>query len=186
MELKFNVIETLNYIAQNEHDNYITFRERFIDDCKNEDAIFDLLRLLKGIEDELHDCLKGRIHISVDRNITVKVMKTIRTELDIIRYRMRFPGLDNSPMLKSPKPVGLWTDDKICLIELIYAISHSGSINKGSITLKAIQDCFECIFLVKLGNISKRIDELMIRREKKGYLETLITNLDSFLYDRNA
>ena len=180
--MNLRIIETLNEIAKNEQEKFKAFREEFTQYCICEKAVLNLFRNLRSIEGDLQDCLEGRIEINVDRAIILKVMNTIQTELEIIRYKMKCSGLSDSTPPKVPKPVGRWTDDKLCLIELLYAIKQTKSINNGNITLKALQECFEYFFQVKLGNISDRISELLERKtNKKMFLETLTVNFNGYL-----
>ena len=176
----------LHEIAQNEHEKFKAFRERFVEYCiKNEKKVIMLFRLLKGIEQELSDCLNGHIHVKIDRIIILKVLKTIRTELEIVRYRMKFPHLFVHETTHTPQPVGVWTSDKIDLVELIYAIKMS--VNNGNVPIKALQECFEYIFQIKIGNIYKQLGE--INKRKKGskteYLESLIANLNQVIEELN-
>ena len=59
-----------------------------------------------------------------------------------------------------------WSDSKTDLIELIYALQSSGSINHGSIEVKQLAQKFENIFNIDLGNYYKTFQEIRIR--KKG------------------
>ena len=185
---EIEIIQILKEIAQNEHEKFKSFRERLIKYCnENENAVIWLLRILRGMEQDLSDCLNGRYTLNVDRPIITKVLKTIRTELDIIRYRMKHPKLfeHESATKEAPQPAGKWTNEKIDLIELIYAIQMS--VNHGDVTIKALQKCFEYIFQVDLGNVYKRLGELDDRKResKTGYLETLVTNLNQIIEDLN-
>ena len=180
--MDINIIETLNGMSQNEHEKFKAFRERLVEYCIREKAALNLFRILKSIEIELNDCLNGRIRVDVDRAIIVKVLKTIRIELEIIRCKMKYPKLIELTCAKTPMPAGEWTDDKVQLVELIYAIYKTRSVNHGNITLKALQDSFEYIFQVKLGNISDKLREINERKGTKiRYLEILIKNLNYLL-----
>jgi hypothetical protein len=181
------IIKSLSEIAQNEHENFKAFKEKVVEYCIREKAVLNVFRVLNSIKTELHCCLSGKTKVDVDRAMIIKVMRTIQTEIDIIRYKIEFPGLVEIASSKAVKPVGVWTEDKICLIELVYAIYHSRAINNGSVTIKAIKECFEYIFQVDLGNIHDRTKELAIKKERrKLYLETMILNLNYFLDKLNS
>ena len=191
-ELKLNdddIAEFLKKIAQNENENFKLFREKVVEYCTNtENGVFTILRLLGGIENELHHCLNGRTKVSVDRAIIIKVLKTIRIELEIVRCRMRNPAFENEiglkPAIAAPKPAGKWTGNKLDLIELIKAIQIS--VDHGKVSLSALQKAFEYIFQVKLGNISDRFTEISERsREKPLYLEILINRINQLISDSN-
>ena len=180
-EKEIDIIKILKEIALNKHENYKIFRERFTEYCsKNENAVIVLFRLLKNMEIELNDCLNGNFQVDVDRTIIIKVLKIIRIELDIIKYRMKYPELFVQKQPDTLHPVGVWTNDKIDLIELIYAVKMS--INNGNVTIKSLQDAFEYIFQVKLGNIYDRVGEINDRKGQKAtYLGSLIKYLNKFL-----
>jgi hypothetical protein len=181
--MDIDIFETINEIAQNEHEKFKAFRERFIEYCEKEQTVVTLFRVLKGIELELNDCIAGRVNINADRAIVEKLLKVIRTELTIVRYKMRYPAIIELALPKVPQPVE-WIGDKIELIELIYAIY---TVNKKKIPLTALQDCFEYIFKVKLGNISGRFyQEIAVRKGGKiQYLAALIEGLNNFLNSLN-
>ena len=192
---KIEILEILKEIAQNEHEEYKAFKERFVEYCTiHERAIIKLIRVLNSMEIELKDCLDGRVQVNVDRAIVKKVHKIVKTEIKVIRYRMKCPELfeyedthedTHEDAAKAPKPAGTWTCEKIDLTELIFAIQMS--VNHGTVTFRALQRCFEYIFQVKLGNIHKRLGRINERKRnsKTGYLETLITNLNQILDNLN-
>ena len=175
MTKKIEVIKSLHEIAQDEHVEFVKFREKFSKYCKkNESAVTDLFRYLRGIEQDLSGYLNERPKINMDRAMIIKVLFVVKTELEIVRSNMINP--DKLP--KAPPPVGKWTNPKIDLIVLIYAIKNS--INNGNVYYKTIQKCFEYIFQVNLGNISNRVGEPSgrIKKSKTGYFENLIEDFD--------
>ena len=181
--MDINVIKTLQEISQNEPVKFKAFRDRLVEYCIEEKAVLDLFRVLKGIELELNDCLTGRVPVGVERAIIIKVLKTTRTELDIIRCKMKYPEMIYFTAAKKSLPVGKWTDDKVQLVELIYAIHNTKSVNNGNVTLKALQEGFEYIFQVKLGNISDKLREINERKgDKVRYLVILKKNLNNVIY----
>jgi hypothetical protein len=139
------------------------------------------------IKIELKDCLQGRVFINVDKAIIKKVHEIVKTELFIIRIKLRHPDLINISALNKPVPEMEWTDDKLDVIELIIALFLTKSVNSGKISKKDLQKFFEWVFQVELGNIYNRIGEIEIRNENDSlYIEKLLTNLKEFLDDRNA
>ncbi len=66
----------------------------------------------------------------------------------------------------SYKPTIIWTLSKRTLIELIYALKEIGAFNNGKTDLSIIQEYFEKIFGISLGNISRSFQEILYR--KKG------------------
>jgi len=173
-----DIIKILHEIAQNEHENFRAFKERLTQYCiENEKAFIVLFRLLRNTEVELSDCLNGGIQVNVERRIIIKVLKTLQIEIEIIRFRMKFPGLFADEPKKTSPPVGKWTSEEIDLIELIHAIKMS--INHGRVSTKMLQECFEYIFQIKLDNFDERFKEIKKRKGNKAqFLERLIINLN--------
>ena len=177
--MNVDIIKILKEISQNEQEKFKLYKEKLVEYCIREKAVLQIFRVLKGIEIELNECLNGRVQVNVERAIIVKVLKTIRTEIDIIKCKMRHPKLIE---LAAHQPVCEWTDEKVRLVELIYAIQKTGSVNHGNITLRGLQESFEYIFQVKLGNISDKLREINERKGTKiRYLEILNKNLKSIL-----
>ena len=179
------IIKILYEITQNESEKYKAFKQRLVEYCTiTERAVFGVLRILRDMEQELSGYLSGQVH--VDRTIIIKVLQSVRIELKLVRDKLKCPHLPVQESAIPPQPLGEWTDDKLNLIELIYAISKTKSVNNGKIKLKEIQDCFEFVFQVKLGNISNRLNEIDSRKENDSlYLELLLKNLNHFLDDKN-
>jgi len=178
LTMNLDIIQTLNELPENESEKLEELKSRITEYCNNEKATYHIFRVLKEIELDLHDCLNGLIHINVDREVIVKVLRTIRIKSDIIKINMKYQDFFE---VSEPKPAGRWTDDKLNLIELIYAISKTRSMNNGKITLKKIQEYFEFLFQVKLGNITNQISEIDNRNgQDELYLGILITNLNTF------
>ena len=139
---------------------------------------------MRRTEQQLSECLNGKTKVDIDRAIIIKVLKTIRVEIEIIRCRMKHPEIFDQVVSKSLQPVGSWTDNKIDLIELLIAVKKS--INHGNVSTKALQDCFEFVFQVKLGNIYDRFSEINERKaDKTRYLESLITYMNQILDNFN-
>ena len=183
IDINIDIFQTLTHISSNEEAELRLFRERIIRYCDTENTVFYLFRILKELELELNDYLNGAMYINVDKSIIIRVLRIVKIELDIIKLKMKNLHLKE---LSAPKIIQ-WTDDKLNLIELIYAIYKSKSVNYGNITLKEIQECFEYLFQVKLGNISNRINEIENKKENNRlYLDSLITNLNTFFDEINA
>lgn len=78
-----------------------------------------------------------------------------------------------------------WTDDKIALVELIYAISNS--VNNGKASIKSITECFQFIFQINLGNYYRILLDINNRKTNiTRYLDTLPYNLRHYLGTLNA
>jgi hypothetical protein len=84
-------------------------------------------------------------------------------------------GLATKPAAKAL----IWTDSKVALIELIYALKAKGSLNNGKATIKEISDLLQEIFQVELTNPSRDFQEIL--RRKTGYSNYLDNLRDSYL-----
>ncbi len=66
-----------------------------------------------------------------------------------------------------------WTDKKVHLQELIYALAYSHSINNGNIDVKALARVFETLFKVDLSNIYRAKQDMYTRKNASAYLDFL-------------
>lgn len=66
-----------------------------------------------------------------------------------------------------------WTDKKVDLVELIYAIHTSNSINRGNTEISEIAEIFSEIFNEDLGNIYRIYAEIKNRKNPTRYLDQL-------------
>jgi len=57
-----------------------------------------------------------------------------------------------------------WTDSKIALIELIYALHSNGSINNGKIDIKELVELFEKLFHIELEEYSRTFIDIRMRK----------------------
>lgn len=76
-----------------------------------------------------------------------------------------------------------WTDSKVSLVELVYGIYSSGSINHGAVELKDLAICFETVFNVRVGDFYRAFLEIRERkRSRTQYIDqmkdTLIRRMD--------
>jgi len=60
-----------------------------------------------------------------------------------------------------------WTDSKVALIELIYAIHSSGAINKGVTDINELAKVFEEIFNIDLGDLYRTFVEIRLRKKDR-------------------
>jgi len=76
-----------------------------------------------------------------------------------------------------------WTESKVALIELIYAIHSTGAVNRGVTDIKLLSDVFEQIFHIDLGDRYRAFIEIRARKKERtkfiDYLkESLIHRMD--------
>ncbi len=75
-----------------------------------------------------------------------------------------------------------WTDSKAALVELIYAIHRTGSINNGGVELKELCQVFENSLNVELKDIYKTFHEISLRKkERVKYINQLGRSLVEYL-----
>jgi len=71
-----------------------------------------------------------------------------------------------------------WTESKVALVELIYALHSSQSINKGRVEIKEIAQLFEIVFDIHLGDIYRIFLEVRSRKiEQTKYMDYLKDSL---------
>lgn len=71
-----------------------------------------------------------------------------------------------------------WTESKVALVELIYALHSARSINHGKIGIKEIAHLFESIFNIELGDIYRIFLEVRSRKiEQTKYMDYLKDSL---------
>ncbi len=60
-----------------------------------------------------------------------------------------------------------WTETKIALIELIYAIHSTGAVNRGATDIKVLAEAFEQAFHIDLGDIYRTYIEIRARKKER-------------------
>lgn len=66
-----------------------------------------------------------------------------------------------------------WTDSKTALVELIYAIYASGSLNSGHCEIRELTAFFEQVFNIRLTDIYRTYLEIKIRSTPTKYIDNL-------------
>lgn len=80
-----------------------------------------------------------------------------------------------------------WTDKKVAIVELIYAIHSAESVNNGDIELKTLTLLFEKIFNINLGDVYHIYLEIRNRKnERTIYLNKLIKALNKRMDDADS
>jgi hypothetical protein len=106
--------------------------------------------------------------------------------LQVTEYKIRHPELKESHT-SGKFPIGVWTDNKIDLIELVYAIAHARSIDNGKVSIKAIKEGFELVFGIDLGNPHDRLDDISNRKgTRPRYLLRLYDGFNELLDSMDA
>lgn len=77
-----------------------------------------------------------------------------------------------------PKTNYTWTDSKIALVELIYALHSSRSINNGKVEIKELVELFEKLFNIDLEEYSRTFIDIRMRKTgRTKYLDNLKQSL---------
>lgn len=103
-----------------------------------------------------------------------KVMDFLATHQQSPDKKSAVPTTIGTPLFSGFK----WTDKKIDLVELAYAICYKGSINRGNISVKEIALALGQLFNVQIDNILYQTRQQMLDRKAGDYyLESLMTAL---------
>jgi len=116
-----------------------------------------------------HDLLLGKV---LAYNEFIEYLKRRLVILD-------HPNLDRS---LNPDPITRlnWTSSPTDLVELIYALHHSGSIDNGNSELKNIAETLGRAFNIELGDIYRTYIEIKRRRkDRTKFINSLSASLDS-------
>lgn len=87
----------------------------------------------------------------------------------VVKYlSKKLAALKNSPgALNLASHNLLWTDSKVALIELAYAIQSSGAINKGKASVAQIVEGLEHLFNIELGRYYRVFQNIRIRQNNR-------------------
>ena len=114
-----------------------------------------------------------------------KLSKIIAFELLAEYIKEAIHDLENNPGKESNnessrKKKITWTASKVSLIELLYAIQSTGSINGGTIDVKNLAQNFENHFNIDLGNYYRVFQEIRIRKASRTtFLDQLKEKLEN-------
>jgi len=99
----------------------------------------------------------------------------LKTEMDALYRKSSNPyGLQTNTLNNN---LFHWTDSKTALVELIYAICASGSLNHGQCEIRELTAFFEQIFNVRLTDIYRTYLEIKVRSTPTKYIDNLKTAL---------
>jgi hypothetical protein len=80
-----------------------------------------------------------------------------------------------------------WTDSKIALVELIYALHSTCSINNGKIDIKELVELFEKLFQIDLEEYSRTFIDIRMRKTGRAkYLDNLKQSLMKKMEDADG
>ncbi len=131
-------------------------------------------------------------HFFTDKQFSISHDATVATilayDMLIIHLKTEIDKLENNNSMEitnSPNQILssklFWTGSKTDLIELIYALQSSGSINSGTADIKEIASVCEQVFNIDLGNYYHTFIEI---RSRKSNNTKFIDNLKESLQKR--
>ena len=111
----------------------------------------------------------------------LKVAKIMANDLFAIYLKTEITKIDNRSSKSNFNMLHrnqlCWTENKISLVELIYALHTQGSFNKGTLEIKDITSAFEKLFNVELGDIYRSYMEIKARQNQTKFIDELKTKL---------
>ena len=126
-------------------------------------------------------------HFLIDEEFSTSHDSTVATilayDLLIIHLKCEIDKLENNPCTENSSSMISqskiqWTANKIDMVELIYALHSSKSINKGEIEIKDIARIIEHVFKIQLGDFYRAFLEIRMRKNgRTKFLDTLKENL---------
>ncbi len=161
----------INYFFESQiesHKDMLIYESKLNEKAKLDHEGNDVEIYLKEL---LYTLEKANSQISIDK---------IKTELEkgLILLKSLPSGCFkfNGDRFYSPKLN--WTESKAALVELIYALHSSNSINDGRVDIKTIAELFETIFSIELGDIYHTFSEVRNRKiEQTKFIDLLKDSL---------
>lgn len=124
------------------------------------------------IDDQFSTCQDGTVATIMAYDMLIVYL---RKEVDDLNNNME--PTKNTPMEKPSKL--FWTGSKTDLIELLYALHASESINGGTVDIKEMASHFEHFYNIDLGNYYHTFIEIRSRKTSKTrFLDKLIELLN--------
>jgi hypothetical protein len=99
----------------------------------------------------------------------------LKTELDALSLKANKPNWAQLGVLENTSLQ--WTDNKTALVELIYALYASGSLNNGHCEIRELASFFEQAFNVKFTDIYHTYIEIKNRTNPVRYIDNLKATL---------
>lgn len=115
-----------------------------------------------------------------------KVAQILAYELLAIHIRNEIKKLEKREGMEPIKQYHqtlVWTDSKVSLIELIYALHTAGCFNRGTLEIKELTQTLSEMFNIDLGDIYRSWAEIKLRKEPTKFIETIKVLLESRIKD---
>ncbi|MFI1770559.1 RteC domain-containing protein [Thalassobellus citreus] len=135
---------------------------------------------LRSLTDSFHAFIDDEFSTCQDN--TVATIMAFDMLIVYLQQEIEALETDTNPTKKNVMKPGsklFWTGSKTDLIELIYALQSSGTINSGTADIKELASLFEQIFNIDLGNYYHTFIEIRARKcSKTKFLDSLIDSLN--------
>lgn len=149
--------------------------------CSSQIDILNTYRFIRGLENEFISCTHDLKENPITYSYVTKVKGALTIEKEVIELKIKYPDLRKAEV---PYPSVKWTDSKVALVKLIYALQKS--LNHGKATIKEIADCLQFVFQINVGNYYDIIQDINLRKDNPTrYLDSLVKNLEEVLRDLN-
>lgn len=152
---------------------------------RSNNACLDHILFIRGKED-LHMLIEPEYFYADPAFCTshdLKVAKIMAYDMLAIYIKSEIKKLQRNEPKSSfnilNKDQLFWTDSKISLVEMIYALHSQGSFNRGTTDIKELATAFERLFNVDLGDIYCSYIEIKGRQNPTKFLDELKTKLNS-------
>lgn len=173
--LKEQVLLLRNYFYEHRE-----FYEYYIRERSDRDKEFFLRKTasLKLHYDSLPSMMDNHFSTTHDM-LLAKIIGNLKT-IDYLQKRLFLFQEKASPPIQSGKQASIkWTGSKVDLVELVYALHTSGSLNNGRADLKEIAQVFENILQIQLGDYYRTFLEIRGRKiQTTKFLDHLKSNLE--------
>ena len=122
----------------------------------------------------------------------IESMKDLLLCIDLRNERgdLRNESFANKDIAFEPEAVGIsklkWTESKTALVELIYSLHSSNSINEGRVEIKRMTQMFEFVFDIDLGDVYHTFTEIRNRKiEQTKFIDLLKDSLLNRMKEAN-
>jgi hypothetical protein len=152
---------------------------------RSNNTCLDHILFVRGMED-VHLLIEPEYFYAVPAFCTshdLKVAKIMAYDMLAIYIKSEITKLERTTTKEGfnvfSKHQLFWTDNKISLVELIYALHCQGSFNRGTADIKELATAFEKLFNVDLGDIYRSYIEIKGRQNPTKFLDELKAKLNA-------
>lgn len=138
---------------------------------KSEATYLDHRFFVRGVRD-VHLLLDTRIYY-FDKEFTTShghlVASFLAYEMLLHYIEKELRRLDKQTLTTQTTPASQlhWTESKVALTELVYALHSTGAINNGNVEIGEIALAFESVFNVELNNYYRSYMEMRLRKNNR-------------------